>query len=192
MALGRIYISVISFMPNLKKIGFAIFLLLIGWGVPFAQICPVNIDFESGTFDGWKCYTGSVLNGGGVHQFLLNETPGPVDGRHTIIPSYLAEMDYYGGFSTNSPNGSGYSIKLGNDLGGGEGEAISYEFTIPSNRDTFSLIYYYAVVFQDPKHEEYEQPRMEIEIMNVTDNSIIPCASFTFIPFGTGLPGFFE
>ncbi len=179
-------------MLNLKKIGFAVFLFFAAWAAPFAQICPVNIDFESGTFDGWKCYTGSVINNGGVHQFVLNEEPGPIVGRHTIIPSFLSELDYYGGFSTNSPNASGYSIKLGNDLGGGEGEAISYEFTIPANRDTFSLIYYYAVVFQDPNHEEYEQPRMEIEINNVTDNSIIPCASFTFIPFGTGLPGFFE
>src|SRR5204863_4616511 len=35
-----------------------------------------------------------------------------------------------------------------------------------------------------------EQPRMEIEISNVTDNTVISCASFTFIAMGTSLPGF--
>jgi gliding motility-associated-like protein len=77
-------------------------------------------------------------------------------------------------------------------MGGGEGEAISYEFTIPADRNVYSLLYYYAVVFQDPNHQIYEQPRMEIEITNLTDNRPIECASFSFIPFGTGLPGFFQ
>ena len=62
---------------------------------------------------------------------------------------------------------------------------------IPANQDIYSLIYHYAVVFQDPNHEIYEQPRMEIEITNVTDNTIIYCSSFTFIPYGSILPGFF-
>jgi gliding motility-associated-like protein len=33
---------------------------------------------------------------------------------------------------------------------------------------------------------------MEIEITNLTDNKRIDCASFSFVPFGTGLPGFFQ
>ncbi len=77
-------------------------------------------------------------------------------------------------------------------MGGGQAEAVSYEFTIPADRNVYSLLYYYAVVFQDPNHQEYEQPRMEIEITNVTDNVRINCASFSFIPFGTVLPGFFQ
>lgn len=170
----------------------AMIICILFSGQIFGQQCPRNIDFENGDFDGWRCYTGFVYNQGGFNVFSLSETPGPVEGRHTIIPSYTAEVDQYGGFPTNSPNGSAYSIRLGNDMGGGEGEAISYEFTIPANRNTYSLLYYYAVVFQDPDHEEYEQPRMQTEITNVTDNSVISCASFTFIPYGTGLPGFFQ
>ncbi|HSK13797.1 MAG TPA: PKD domain-containing protein, partial [Phnomibacter sp.] len=176
---------------HIKPLSFiSLFLLLTS--VISAQQCPPNLDFESGTFDGWRCYTGYVSNQAGVNVFSLAETQGPVDGRHTIIPSNQAGIDPYGGFSTNCPNGSGYSIRLGNDMGGGEGEAISYEFQIPGNRDTFNLLYWYAVVFQDPDHQIYEQPRMEIEILNVTDGNLINCASFTFIPYGTGLPGFFE
>jgi gliding motility-associated-like protein len=99
-------------------------------------------------------------------------------------------VDPYGGFPVNCPNGSGHSIKLGNTTGGAEAEGISYEFTIPANANEYNLIYHYAVVFQDPSHQIYEQPRMEIEITNVTDNSIISCPSFAFFPVGTPLPGF--
>jgi gliding motility-associated-like protein len=101
-------------------------------------------------------------------------------------------LDPYGFFPVNCPNGSGHSIRLGNDLAGTQAEGISYEFTIPANKNVYSLIYHYAVVFQDPNHQVYQQPRMEIEITNVTDDKIIDCSSFTFIPYGTLLPGFFE
>jgi gliding motility-associated-like protein len=79
---------------------------------------------------------------------------------------------------------------LGNTSGGGQAEGISYQFTIPANENAYSLIYHYAVVFQAPDHRENEQPRMEIEVLNVTDNLVIECASFTFISIGSSLPGF--
>ncbi len=56
----------------------------------------------------------------------------------------------------------------------------------------YSLVYHYAVVFQDPNHAEFQQPRLEIEVKNMTDNKAIECSSFTFIPYGSLLPGFFE
>jgi gliding motility-associated-like protein len=157
-----------------------------------AQICPPNIDFENGTFDGWTCYTGTTGHNGS--QNVLSIYPGdPVPGRHTIFPAFpSAGLDPYGGFPINCPNGSGYSIRLGNDQAGTQAEGISYEFTIPDNQNIYSLIYHYAVVFQDPDHEIYEQPRLELEITNVTDNRRIDCSSFTFIPYGTILPGFYE
>lgn len=100
------------------------------------------------------------------------------------------EMDPFGNFPVLCPNGSGHSIRLGNTQGGGQAEAVSYEFTIPENAHSYSLIYHYAVVFQAPNHRVNEQPRMEIEVTNVTDGSRIDCASFTFIAVGTSLPGF--
>ncbi|MFN8253688.1 MAG: PKD domain-containing protein [Ferruginibacter sp.] len=156
----------------------------------FAQDCPPNIDFEKGNFNGWVCYTGNVINAGGINQ--INLTPsGPVGGRHDIISAFPGGgVDPYGGFPVNCPNGSGYSIKLGNTSGGAEAEGVSYTFTIPASRNEYNLIYHYAVVFQDPNHQQYEQPRMEIEITNVTDNKRIDCSSFAFFPYGTPLPGF--
>lgn len=156
-----------------------------------AQSCPPNIDFESGTFNGWTCYTGFVAAVGGQNVISIIPSGGPVNNRHTMYTANQGNAtDPYGGFPVNCPNGSGHSIRLGNDQGGGEAEGISYEFTIPANENVYNLIYNYAVVFQDPNHQEYEQPRMQIEITNVTDNTLISCSSFSFHPYGSPLPGF--
>lgn len=177
-------------------IGLRAFIIVViffrGYTTADAQVCPANIDFEQGNFDGWTCYTGFVT-GNGSNQITLFPSGGPQPERHTMYTSFPGDgLDYYGGFPINCPNGSGKSIRLGNGFGGGEAEGISYEFTIPANENYYSLIYNYAVVFQDPDHEQYQQPRMEIEILNVTDNTIIDCSSFTFIPYGTILPGFYQ
>lgn len=156
-----------------------------------AQNCPPNIDFENGTFDGWTCYTGSVADVGGQNVISLSPS-GPVYNRHTMYSANSGLTDQYGHFSVNCPNGSGHSIRLGNDLGGAEAEGVSYDFTIPAGRNVYSLIYYYAVVFQDPNHLQFQQPRMEVEVSNITDGTTISCSSFTFIPYGSLLPGFFE
>lgn len=158
-----------------------------------AQSCPLNIDFETGTFNGWTCYTGSSEAVNNTNVLNLYPSGGPVYNRHTMYTANTGDgVDPYGGFPVNCPNGSNHSIRLGNNSAGTEAEGISYEFTVPANQNIFSLIYNYAVVFQDPNHEEYQQPRLVIEITNLTDNKLIYCSSFTFIPYGSLLPGFFE
>src|SRR5574343_467429 len=69
-----------------------------------AQSCPPNIDFEKGTLEGWRCYTGFVLDQGGVNVFDLTESPAPEPGRHTIIPAAGAGVDPFGNFPMRSPN----------------------------------------------------------------------------------------
>jgi gliding motility-associated-like protein len=157
-----------------------------------AQVCPPNIDFEKGDFSFWQTYIGFVSAGGGQNTISISPSS-PSAGRHTMYTRSNSSfiIDEYGGFPVVCPNGSGHSIKLGNNAGGGQAEGISYEFTIPANRNTYSLTYNYAVVFQDPNHKEFEQPRLELEVMNVSDNQLIDCSSFTFIPTGSGLPGFY-
>jgi gliding motility-associated-like protein len=170
---------------------FTALLFCLSFTSGYSQVCPTNIDFETGTFNGWTCYTGGVVAASGQNVISLF-AGGPVPDRHTMISSGSAGKDYYGGFPTNCPNGSGYSVRLGNDQAGTQAEGIAYEFTIPAGRNVYSLIYHYAVVFQDPNHQEFEQPRLELEIKNVTDDKVIDCSSFTFIPYGSLLPGFFE
>jgi gliding motility-associated-like protein len=157
-----------------------------------AQECPPNIDFERGNFDGWTCYTGFTAAVNSQNQINLTPSGGPSPQSHVMYTANSGEVDFFGGFSVNCPNGSGHSIRLGNSTGGGEAEGISYDFTIPLNRNVYSLIYHYAVVFEDPKHEQYQQPRMVVEITNVSDGTTIDCSSFTFVPYGSILPGFFE
>lgn len=185
--------------PRYKKNWLSCFVVQISFAALFcctilsseAQNCPPNIDFETGTFSGWTCYTGSVAAVNGANVFSLSQSGGPMQDRHTMYSAGSGELDPYGNFPVNCPNGSGHSIKLGNNMGGGEAEGVSYEFTIPANKNEYSLIYNYAVVFQDPNHLEFQQPRMEIEIKNITDDDIISCSSFSFFPYGSLLPGFY-
>lgn len=154
--------------------------------------CPQNIDFERGNFTGWTCYTGSTS--AGTSQNIISLIPsGPRLNQHTMYTAADAGFqDLYGGFPVLCPNGSGHSIRLGNTSGGAEAEGISYDFIIPAGRKTYSLIYHYAVVFQDPSHRAFEQPRLVLEVKNVTDDQMIYCSSFTFFPNGSSLPGFFQ
>lgn len=152
--------------------------------------CPANIDFESGTFNGWTCWTGTVDTLGGQNLITLIPAGGPVVNRHEIMSVNPGNgLDKYGQFPQNSPNGSGYSIKLGNDIGGRDADGVSYEFTIPATANKFKLIYHYAIVLQDPEHLTIQQPRFVIEALNVTDNVVIACPSLNFVS-RLGLPGF--
>ncbi len=155
--------------------------------------CPDNIDFEHGNFDNWKCWVGNVAAINSQNVISLSYAGGPVTGHQQMYSqaTFGGLVDYYGSFPVVCPNGSNYSVKLGNDQGGAEAEGLSYEFTIPATQNTYSVIYEYAVVFQDPNHLEFQQPRMEVEVTNLTDNQEISCSSFTFFPNGSPLPGFF-
>jgi gliding motility-associated-like protein len=166
-----------------------LFFLLSAFSSAFAQ-CPPNIDFEEGDFTGWTLYTGNVTETGGISLI-----PGPADGnRHQIVSSSNAgpgSLDYFGGFPVYCPNGSRHSLKLGNAFGGAQAEGASYEFTIPADAHNFNITYYYAVVFQDPGHAANQQPRLNIDVENLTDHTKIDCSSFSFIAIG-GLPGFIQ
>lgn len=157
--------------------------------------CPTNIGFEDGTFTGWTCSTGTATSnaGTGLNTISLTNQAGPVAGRHTMLSAVPGDgLDEYGAFPKNCPNGSAHSIKLGNNtVNTPKAEGVSYQFTIPATASQYSLVYYYAVVFQDQGHPAYQQPRLEIEITNVTDGTPITCSNFSFIAT-SGLPGFFQ
>jgi gliding motility-associated-like protein len=181
-------------MPVLKYISFILcgFMLLNMVHLPaFAQNCPPNIDFENGNFAGWTCYTGSVASVSNTNVITFTSSGGPVADRHTMYTANTnAGNDPYGGFPVNCPNGSGHSIRLGNNSAGREAEGVSYDFTIPAGANTYNLIYNYAVVFQDPGHRESEQPRLDLLVENLSDGYPISCSSFSFFANGSPLPGF--
>lgn len=169
-------------------------IVILSTGRPANAQCPPNIDFETGDFTNWQLWAGTTYQINNKNIIDLTPVPDALPGRHTMLSSFPGDgRDPFGLFPVNCPNGSGHSIKLGNDQGGAEAEGVSYTFTIPANRNTYSLIYNYAVVFQGPVHQDYEQPRMVIDIKNLTDNERIACSSFDFF-YSTSsptLPGFF-
>ncbi len=143
--------------------------------------CPPNIDFEDGNFDNWEFFTGMCCP-------LDITTPSvPIAGRMDIMSG--AGVDPYGLFPVVPPGAGNYTLKLGNDNSGSRAEKAVYTFTVPTDLNNFSLIYRYAVVFEDPNHPVEEQPLFEVKISKAGTNEVLPCAHYTYIATAS-LPGF--
>ncbi len=174
---------------RLRKSYFLLILTLTIANTAFAQ-CPPNIDYELGNFTNWRLYT--MDNFSGPPSLMNLALTPPIPGRHDILSNPPGNgLDPYGLFPQNCPNGSGHSVKIGSSqLGlGHTAEKASYRFTIPLGQNTFNLIYHYAIVLNDANHSPDQQPRLMIEIMNVTDNTPLPCPIPPIVATGN-LPGF--
>lgn len=160
------------------------FLLLISCTVVMGQ-CPVNIGFDLGSFANWQGYTGNILSDGSISVPNM----GIVSGQHTLISRASKQKDPYGGFDIASPNGSQYVVRLGNSGTGKGAERLTYTFTVPANVNDYSLIYYYAVVFQNPGHTAIQQPKFTANVFDAATNQVTGCGTFSFVASGN-LPGF--
>ncbi|MFM7711090.1 MAG: WG repeat-containing protein, partial [Ferruginibacter sp.] len=154
-----------------------------------AVICPPNLDFEQGNFTNWQCYTGSADTVGNVN--VINVVPSnPVNNRHRIITrANPSAIDFFGLFPTNPPDGSNRCVRLGNTNIGAQAERIRYSIRVPQSDSNFTIKYDYAVVFQDPGHTEWSQPRFVTRIFDSAANTYVDCASFEYISTSS-LPGF--
>src|SRR5258706_4821613 len=170
--------------------GLCVFVFSFAITITYSQgsgLCPPNLDFEYGDFTNWECLRGYVISTG-IENVVNLSVSGPSE-VHTIIPANNLELDEYGFFPKSCPNGSGYSVMLGNQLGGHEAEGLTYTYTIPPGTKRFSIIYNYAVVLQNPNHQPTEQPRFRARIVDVNSNAEINCVSFDFTA-SSSLPGF--
>src|SRR5258706_214370 len=177
---------------RLKNLTYFFLALLTGGFSSFAEaqagLCPPNLDFEQGNFTNWICRIGVVDTTGGFNHPVWYPGTNPVPGRHTIINPATAGTDFYCGFPELCPNGSGYSVKLGANVNGGEAEGLQYKINIPANATTFSILFYCAIVLQNPPHLPINQPRFKAKIIDLSDNSTIPCVDFDFAA-SSSLPG---
>ncbi len=148
--------------------------------------CPANIGFENGTFQNWELSEGFVSKtDGSIFNNVVTSSK-----RITILQnSYPQVLDQYGQFPVNCPNGSNYSIMLGNNSTGGHAQTVSYTFAIPAGQDNYSIIYNYAVVLQNPSHQSWQQPGFYSKVFDVTSNQYIDCGAFNFVA-SSDLPGF--
>jgi len=160
--------------------------------------CPQNVGFENNTFSNWECYSGDISQTRATDPSLVRPAfitvmpSGPAGGRHTLIKKGSGQ-DSYGKFSTDAPNGSAYVVQLGNNINGRGAERLSYTINVPSDVETYSIIFNYAVVFENPfNHDEDEQPAFTAKVIDVTANSSTSCGSFQFVAPGLngGIPGF--
>lgn len=143
-----------------------------------SQDCPVNIDFELGDFTNWQCFLGTTYTNGNQNVIDLNPSPA-TPGRHEIITANsngTIPLDPYGNFPMVCPYGGKYSVKLGNSSSGAEAEGVSYSFIVPNTVDTFTITYFYAVVFEDPQHPPEEQPRFFVTAYVTSTGNLINCA----------------
>lgn len=161
-----------------------LFILFILAGFKCLGQAP-NIGFEDGTFNRWDCYIGNVDSLGNINVSLS----GPTYGRHTIYGKSSAnELDTLCRFHVLCPNGSNYSMKLGNSGVGRQAERVTYTLTVPKGIP-YRIILNYAVVLQNPGHAPYEQPRFTAKIYDVTDDKYLSCPAFDFIA-ASNLPAF--
>ncbi|MEI8052726.1 MAG: PKD domain-containing protein [Bacteroidota bacterium] len=151
--------------------------------------CPDNLTFEFGNFTNWRCYTGTVDSIGNTNVVTV-ALSGPVANRHRIVTRAIpSAVDFFGLFPTNPPDGSNFAVKLGNTNIGAQAERISYTIRVPQNDSNFSIKYDYAVVFQDPGHTTWSQPRFTAKLFDSASNRYVDCASFEYIST-SNLPGF--
>ena len=143
--------------------------------------CPTNIDFELGNFTNWRLYTGTCC---AINTPTLS---GPVTNRHVITSG--TAVDPFGGFPIVSPGSGSYSMRLGNSGTGSQAERARYHVRVPNGVNDYSLIFRYAVVFQDPSHTASQQPRFEVKAFDSITNAIVNCSQFTYVATST-LPGF--
>lgn len=165
-------------------------MLLLVSSNAFAQL-PNNIGFEKGTFEGWECSIGQRNNMTNVD--VMDQPSSPMLGRHRIIDTnYKNQLDTYGHFPMLCPNGSNYSIVLGDDAPSGQMQRVTRTFKIPLNISTYSIIFNYAVVLEEGggnNHNQITQPLFLARVYDVTDDAYVNCPSFDFAA-SSGLPGF--
>ena len=170
-------------MPQFKRLFFLCLLASLSFNLYAQQTaCPPNIDFETGTLNGWACYTCTCC------PINTPTFSGPTPGRHTLMSG--TGVDPYGGFPVVPPGGGNFAFRLGNDTTGAEAERVRYFVKVPaSSSQKYLLVFNYAVVLQDPNHAASEQPRFSVNGYDSATGDPIPCVQFNFVASSV-LPGF--
>lgn len=137
-----------------------------------------NAGFELGTSEGYQTFSGSIDDNG----ILVITTPGPSEDQHNIMritdgfdPIAAANCVINNELPV-VPSGAGqYAMRLGNSRTGSQAERVLLEFNVTPERTFFLLSY--AVVLNDPGHEDFEQPRFELRILS-SDGELLDCGEY--------------
>ncbi len=153
-------------------------LLFISLNTPsFSQNC-FDANLETGTLDGFTAFVGKINETGQV----IMEQQGVDSTRHKIM--HISE-----GYDTIAlqhceinrllpvvpQDGGQFTLRLGNAYVGAEADLIGLKFMVMPDMPFFQLRY--AVVLNDPDHQEFEQPRFELRILDEA-GKVIPCGEY--------------
>ena len=136
----------------------------------------LNSNFEMGSFSYW---TGRRGNCCPLNLNVLGTFPG----RQTIVSQGI-DPHTCGGL--NMVYQGNFSARLGNAATGARAEALYYTFTVTPQ--TTLVQYAYAVVLQDPGHNDGDQPAFQSRV-TLPNGSIIPCTEY-YVSAGPNLSGF--
>ena len=151
--------------------------------IPVNPQCT-NADFETGDIYGWTALYGKITTsvaGSKTPDFNLIGV-GIQPNRHVI---QTGGIDPYGNFPMVCPGGS-YSLRIGNNINGAQGEQIRQSFIVDSLNPYFT--YKYAVVFEDPKHPVEQQPFFRAQMFD-KNGVLIPCSEY-IVAAAANIPGF--
>ncbi len=176
----------------MKKHLFFLFLFFTTKGFTQCEGCD-NIGFENNDFSCWEADVSERLcdGCGTIWPFdrcceLKNFVNGFNPTKHLITTNGIDPVT--GVLPTNSPFGGDYSMQLGDMAGGAIGQSIWKTFTVTDSNKLLS--FEYALVLEDPGHDEEVQPYFKIDVFfngDPTDKD--QCASYEVIA-GGNLPGF--
>ena len=109
---------------------------------------------------------------------VVDNGPAASSSRHTVHTDPY-ELDARTSYQlhTTLPDGSP-SVRLGNWESGKQAERITYTYTVPDDNPV--LLLYYAVVLEEPGHEEKDQPRFTLELLKNGVPAESECFSFDF------------
>ncbi|MCW3121491.1 MAG: gliding motility-associated C-terminal protein [Flavipsychrobacter sp.] len=164
-------------------VSFIVFLkfTIASWG---QLSCPPNIDLELGNLSNWHFYNGTVADG---PVFTFTASP-PIPGREDLTSG--SAVDRYGLFPVVDPIGGGYSLQVGDSQKGSLAEKARYYVHVPAGVNNYSLIYRYAVVFEDPggSHGSDQKPLFQVNAYDSATNVAVSCAQHSYV--AGAMPGF--
>ena len=158
-------------------------LLALLWGLFALTVqaqCPDFMDLTGPNVTGFYSTNGYYGSTAAIMSV------GIMPGRHTLITQQGTDPRT-GDQLPLIPDGDSVVVKLGNEQVGAESESLVYTFTV--DPDNSVLLLKYAVVLEDPGHDEILQPHFLIQMLDTANELISDCMEYNVISSPT-IPGF--
>lgn len=138
-----------------------------------------NLSFANFYDPNITCRTGTWQNPSSAIQIVDNGSPSGYS-RHTVHHDTSERDPRTGMLLRTIPHGHCMSVRLGNWMAGAEEEDISHTLQIDTNEHDI-LILRYAIVEEQPGHQEPDQPHFTLSIKDTAGNLLDRCSFANFV-----------